>query len=288
MQRNRAGFGVFELLVIIAIIAFLLALLIPAVAKVREAASRTQSVNNIKQVSLALHSCNDVNRKLPPAFSSFGPIQFPASLHVHLLPYIEQGPLFTAILNKKNDAKLLEQRIPTYVAVDDRSHLGNAEGIQNYAANLRVFTDKGIQMAANHQKNMPALGAEEKANVGIPRTFVDGTSNTMVFATKYAVCGDEGGSKYGSRVNSKYAAFYGQNGAKEKASADNPASTFQLAPDQEQCLTSPLMAQSFTKAGILVGLADASVRTVTPRVSAETWNHALQPNDGNVLGKDWD
>src|ERR1700694_4305999 len=104
---QRRGFGMIELLIVIAIIAILIALLLPAVQKVREAASRTQCINNMKQIGLGYHNFESTFKRLPPLYGGsngstvVNSLKFPsvwASTHVFLLPYIEQDNLYKKMM----------------------------------------------------------------------------------------------------------------------------------------------------------------------------------------------
>jgi prepilin-type N-terminal cleavage/methylation domain-containing protein len=100
-SNKSSGFTLVELLVVIAIIGLLIAMLLPAVQSVREAARRTQCLNNLRQIGIATISFHDANDAFPPArtttsnqvlpiFSRNGP----ESWFVRILPFIEQNNLF--------------------------------------------------------------------------------------------------------------------------------------------------------------------------------------------------
>jgi prepilin-type N-terminal cleavage/methylation domain-containing protein/prepilin-type processing-associated H-X9-DG protein len=141
IRQGRRGFTLIELLVVIAIIAILIGLLVPAVQKVREAASRAQCLNNLKQMGVGLHNYHSTHNTFPPGLVS--QLSNPAwvmppgncnaeapdlgpgwSFFAFLLPYVEQDNLYKAIrfdlllTDSANDA-VRRTAVKTYVCPRD-------------------------------------------------------------------------------------------------------------------------------------------------------------------------
>lgn len=98
---SRSGFTLIELLVAIAIIAVLIALLVPAVQKVRESAARLQCANNLKKIGLAMHDYHGVQKAFPPGYLATEPFANGATDTLPgwgwgtlILPYLDQLPLY--------------------------------------------------------------------------------------------------------------------------------------------------------------------------------------------------
>ena len=97
LPKRWRGFTLIELLVVIAIIAILIGLLVPAVQKVREAATRTQCINNLKQIGLGIHNYHDTHKIIIDAGANNGTMPTNTIAwcgFFQILPYVEQGPMY--------------------------------------------------------------------------------------------------------------------------------------------------------------------------------------------------
>jgi len=159
LQQRNKGFTLIELLVVIAIIAILIALLVPAVQKVREAAARTQSINNLKQIGLAFHSYHDTIKALPINGAGVAAPSNPrsGSWAFQILPYIEQAPLFAT-------TSLL-------VGTGIQSYMCPGRGRNNYAT-TGAWMDYGYNACIT---DGTLAGTTTRSMVGV----TDGTSNTI-------------------------------------------------------------------------------------------------------------
>jgi prepilin-type N-terminal cleavage/methylation domain-containing protein len=178
-RQGRVGFTLIELLVVIAIIAILIALLVPAVQKVREAAARTQSINNLKQIALAMQGYNDANKYLPwngtaaalsgaNTIAQVGGPAYPGanqsgSWAFQILPYIDQGPYFSA------------NPVPTTVSLAAFMCPGRA---RSTAALTGASTDYLYNLLLNDQIN-GATASQANNNKRNMVGITDGTSNTI-------------------------------------------------------------------------------------------------------------
>jgi prepilin-type N-terminal cleavage/methylation domain-containing protein len=292
LWKRWRGFTLIELLVVIAIIAILIGLLLPAVQKVRDAAARTQSTNNLKQLGLAIHNTNDTFSKLPPSYGYFpgfndgtgnggnNSVQ-PAhrgSLFYMILRFMERTNEFNSVAG---DSWYCNIPIKNYLSPADStatpSGIGTNTGrpITSYVSNGFVFSGNGI-LSINGDWN-------QSSSARIPATFPDGTSNTIIFTERRASC--QGCDSLWTESNP------GQCSNGYQLSMWPTAGTYtgvllpQWQPNPPVCNTAQVAGNS--TGGILVGLGDGSVRMVAQGISATTWQNAMLPNDGFVLGPDW-
>jgi type II secretory pathway pseudopilin PulG len=192
-------------LVVIAIIAVLIGLLLPAVQKVREAAARMKCANNVKQLALAIHSFHDNYGKLPVAAHWQAPFYsrsntFPGqNLNnipngtVHgtwlsdILPFMEQDPVYKTLQAAYAQTSTVGQRtiqqigaIGSYVCPSDPSAgtMDRGENINTYGFGSTNYYGNVMVMRINNRPES-ILGA-----------MPDGTSNCVMIAERYQNCGD--------------------------------------------------------------------------------------------------
>jgi prepilin-type N-terminal cleavage/methylation domain-containing protein/prepilin-type processing-associated H-X9-DG protein len=181
---RRLGFTLIELLVVIAIIAILIALLVPAVQKVREAAARTQCINNLKQIGLGIYNYEGVFKHYPTCGAQSAAMGYSDSAAgfdimgwaYQLLPYIEQNSLYQVgqargpwNWNQSLNKSMVEEPVPIYWCPSRPNRVsvpmpwGSVYAMSDYASvRIEWLTDGG-----DWQLNHPASSNTQQAWGGI-------------------------------------------------------------------------------------------------------------------------
>ena len=295
----RPAFTLIELLVVIAIIAILIALLVPAVQKVRSAAARTQSMNNLKNIGLAFHSYHDAYKYMPPSslyestydytggsLTSYSGNSTTANAFLLILPFIDQMPIYEAAkysysggsgytysyssLSWYNSATVYSTPLPVYLNPSDPST--NSTGmstsgtytVTGYAVNATAIPNYYTYGYTYSGLNITPYNYSTGTKVTLAAGFEDGASNTVMVTERYGNCNG----------SPNYWGAYG-------AATFTSSSSIQTTPAMNACSTS--MVQAARSEGILVALGDATCRLVSPTINVSDWQMALNPKDGGGL-----
>jgi len=324
----RRAFTLIELLVVIAIIGILIGLLLPAIQKVREAANRTKCGSNLRQLAIGMHSHHDQYGYMPGNWcwngtwasngAKLGPMWY------HILPFIEQNTVFEMghvidlpnnnnyyyIYSQGNQTPTVgvpyTQRIPVYLCPSDPSIPTQAGGgwqVGSYAANGQVFSGPAADGSICNTSMTYSAGARWDVDPILPNSFADGTSQTIIFAEKYATCGSYG-NYWGYHLNwtsdwhptfafrlpyvvppgtpsaSITEANYGETGTLGQI-------RFQSSPNWQTTACVPGRPQSGHGTGMNVVMADGSGRFLRKEIALPTWWALITPNEKDQPGQEY-
>lgn len=290
---NRRGYTLVEQLVVIGIIAVLIALLLPAIQKVREASLRSSSMNNLRQINVATqHYITSHDDCLPATCVS---VNEGTSVFYRLLPFLEVSwpPRWSPQMTPSNYIYLFVSPADPTATADMRWM-----GLCSYAYNDQLMS----QTQCTTRKTGPPIGTAIR----------DGLSNTILYAEHYAICSPAIPFRWdgvGYLLGGKTASFADSGrqggpvtvGSPPISRGDPPGWTFQVRPRVRPQLPpgqvlsrspgdnycEPSFAQTPHPGGMLAGIADGSVRVLAAGMSEETYWGAVTPAGGEILGADW-
>jgi prepilin-type N-terminal cleavage/methylation domain-containing protein len=302
-RRCRApGFTLIELLVVIAIIGVLVGIMLPAVQKVREAASRAQCMNNAKQFGLAFHNyCVAHDGKFPPLVEC--PVSTVTTFFL-LLPYLEQGNVARMVYNADEATNFplsWQTNIPGYPVSDGHYYLDSYGSVPQYYCpsdpDLAYLCTSNSSYAVNYQL-LGTVNPGPGYYSGYPSSYdwtspyklatvPDGLSNTVLYG--------ETRSPYTSWALPAAYPFptYAMFGYIYPDTAHGGYDPWHVL-DQNAMKPPQLATRNWDPGrpwtphatGMVTGMADGSVRTVG-QVSDATWLSVLMPADGTTPGPDW-
>jgi type II secretory pathway pseudopilin PulG len=303
-------------LVVIAIIAILIALLVPAVQKVREAAARTQCDNNLKQIGLAVHNFVDTWKVVPPvegcpstATNPYngqpGTSQGYGTLFFYILPYIDQQPLFLQANGNSMNLTGITTVLTVYLCPSDASSVTPSGGCGNM---ISTAVQRDNYASCNYAANVMVFDPRYSRN--IVQAMPDGTSNTVIMVERFRNCNNVAGGgctlpawAWNTIVNggdcwtsptfgAEQASAYGINGGAINnmncggaQAVYNGNETFQVGPSIQNC--NWYITQGPHSSSMQVGIGDGTVRGVSSSITYNTWQAVCNPADGVQPGSDW-
>jgi prepilin-type N-terminal cleavage/methylation domain-containing protein len=282
-QRIKPAFTLVELLVVIAIIGVLIALLLPAIQAAREAARRTQCLNNLSQMGLALHNYEFHFETFPPGVTNpEGPIRNePQGIHVSwivkVLPYMEGGVLF----------RMFDQAAGAYAPANARVRATTFEMLQCPSDGNNFKSDDNTvartsYVGSHHDTEAPI----DKDNHGLLflnskisySDIFDGSSNTILVGE--ALTSPSGlGWVSGTRATLR-------NTSRIEVSKAYLASNANEAKNDDESNSDPLHVGGFGShhaGGVNLGLADGSTRFVSQTIDRDLLRRLGNRADGEII-----
>ena len=278
-RLERGGLTLLEVIVSSLLVAILCALVFPALIRIRDAANRTHCANNLRQVLMAVHLCNDSTQSLPPYSTGQATNDVVGGWWIYLLPYVGEHALYDELKASSNDISA-NGGVTSTMVVTRPEYRGRRFQVLRCLSDPTLGSWKLGEATTNYLAKWYVFGAGIRYCYAPPQkitTIQNGLSNAVFLAEGYSNCDELAREAFVACNKHNFGITWHAKPSDDPSYTPDNYLMFQVMPPiAGTSCCDPLRAQT-AHPMMPVAFGDGSVRSIGSGITLEAWTQLMKP-----------